>query len=107
MIKKRSKKKQQQKNKLDLTIDMALLFSAIMLIVFTTIMIIAFWNFQSVPDSLIIAFFGAFSLEGGYCAFLHKLKKERQVKMETEKETVIDEPDEGDLVIDLSEEGGE
>lgn len=106
MIKKRSKKKQ-QKNKFDITINQTLIFSAIMIIIFTITMIIIFCNCQAVPDTLIAGFFAVFGVEGGYCAFLHKLKKERQIKMETEKETVIDEPDDSDLVIDLSEEGGE
>ena len=95
---KRRKKKQQQKN--ELTIDKALLFSAVMIILFTVIMVIAFWQFQSVPDSLVVAFFGAFGLEGGYCAFIHKLKKDRENKTE-----IPDIPDEGNLEIDLNEEG--
>lgn len=56
----------------------ALLFSASMIIIFTIIMIIIFCIYQSVPDVLIGAFFGAFSLEGGYCAFIHKIKKEKE-----------------------------
>ena len=117
MLRKRSRKKR-LKNKLDLSLDQVLIFSAIMIIIFTTIMIIAFWQFQVVPDSLIVAFFGAFGLEGGYCAFIHKLKKEREARMNTmrvgditgfddaEVLNVPDEPDDGDLQIDLSEEGG-
>lgn len=64
----------------DFTTRKALLFSATMIIIFTIIMIIIFCIYQSVPDVLIGAFFGAFSLEGGYCAFIHKLKKENQQK---------------------------
>ena len=64
--------------KFDLTIDKALIFSAVMIIIFTTIMIIAFWNFQDIPDALVVAFFGCFGLEGGYCAFIHKLKKDKK-----------------------------
>lgn len=56
----------------------ALLFSATMIIIFTIIMIILFCIYQQVPDMLIGAFFGAFSLEGGYCAFIHKIKKEKE-----------------------------
>lgn len=72
-----------------------------MVIVFTIIMIIAFWRFQTVPDSLIVAFFGAFGLEGGYCAFIHKLKKERQMKMDLKdnSEETNNEQEDG-LVID-------
>ena len=62
--------------KFDLTLDKALIFSAIMLTIFTIVMIVLFFLYQTVPDSLVIAFFGAFGLEGGYCAFIHKLKKD-------------------------------
>lgn len=62
----------------------ALLFSASMIIIFTIIMIVIFCIYQNVPDVLIGAFFGAFSLEGGYCAFIHKLKKEREEDEEDE-----------------------
>lgn len=33
--------------------------------VFTAVMIVTFWKMGSVPDSLIMAFFGFFGLEGG------------------------------------------
>lgn len=115
MLKKKLRKKR-QKNKLDLSLNQVLIFSAIMIIIFTTIMIIAFWQFKEVPDSLIVAFFGAFGLEGGYCAFIHKLKKEREMIMDkisardidfdnTKAVDVPDIPDDGELQIDLSEEG--
>ena len=58
----------------------ALIFSATMIVIFTIVMIIIFCTYQAVPDVLIGAFFGAFSLEGGYCAFIHKLKKEAERK---------------------------
>lgn len=60
----------------EITTDKALIFSATVILIFTVIMIAIFCIYQCVPDALIIAFFGAFSLEGGYCAFIHKLKKE-------------------------------
>ena len=88
------------KKRFDLTTDKALIFSAIMLTLFTIVMIVIFFLFQSVPDSLIVAFFGAFGLEGGYCAFIHKIKKEHKAKTEIPED--ID--DEGDLVIDLESE---
>jgi len=62
----------------------ALLFSAAMIIIFTIIMIVIFCIYQTVPDVLIGAFFGAFSLEGGYCAFIHKIRKEAENKEENE-----------------------
>lgn len=92
------------KKRIDITTDVALLFSAIMLILFTITMIVIFCVYQSVPDSLIVAFFGAFGLEGGYCAFIHKTKKAALI--EAAKRTAIpadvvpDIPDDGDLVID-------
>jgi len=62
----------------------ALIFSASMIVIFTIVMIIVFCKYQTVPDVLIGAFFGAFSLEGGYCAFIHKLKKEAEKKANNE-----------------------
>lgn len=64
----------------------ALLFSAISIIIFTIIMIIIFCIYQMVPDVLIGAFFSAFSIEGGYCAFIHKLKKDSEKSEEEEVE---------------------
>lgn len=90
-----------ERKKFDLTTDKALLFSAIMLTLFTIVMIVAFFMFQTVPDSLVVAFFGAFGLEGGYCAFIHKIKKEHKAKQDG---VVEDTPDDGDLVIDLESE---
>lgn len=94
---KTKKKRKTQKSKLDFTINQTLVFSAIMVIIFTIVMIITYYKFQSVPDSLIAGFFAVFGVEGGYCAFLHKLKKERQNKS---NENTIDEQDNDDLVID-------
>ena len=64
------------KKKFDLTTDMALLFSAGMVLTFNICMIVIFCIYQTVPDTLIVAFFGCFGLEGGYCAFIHKIKKD-------------------------------
>lgn len=58
----------------------ALIFCAGMIIIFTVTMIIIFCNYQCIPDALVVAFFSAFSLEGGYCAFIHKIKKEMENK---------------------------
>lgn len=70
----------------DFTTRKALLFCAAMIIIFTITMIVIFCIYQTVPDVLIGAFFSAFSLEGGYCAFIHKLKKEAENKAENEDE---------------------
>ena len=63
------------KKKFDLTTDTALIFSAIMILIFTIVMIVIFCLYQMVPDSLIVAFFGCFGLEGGYCTFIYQIKK--------------------------------
>lgn len=65
-----------KEKKFEITTDTALLFSAGMIFVFTIVMIIIFCIYQTVPDTLIVSFYGCFGLEGGYCAFIHKIKKE-------------------------------
>lgn len=83
-----------KKPKFDLTTDKALIFSAIMILIFTVTMIVIFFMFQSVPDTLIVSFFGCFGLEGGYCAFIHKVKKEAKMKLgELADNTATDEGD--------------
>lgn len=96
-----------KKKKIDITTDIALVFSAIMLILFTVTMIVIFCIYQTVPDSLIVAFFGAFGLEGGYCAFIHKTKKDALIEAakRTKIPAVVDDiPDDNDLVIDTEGE---
>lgn len=56
------------------TLDKILLTCFISLIVFTLIMIGLFIEFQSVPDSLIIAFFAIFTGECGCCTYIWKSK---------------------------------
>lgn len=68
----------------EFTTTKALIFSAVMIIIFTITMIVIFCIYQSVPDVLVGAFFSAFSLEGGYCAFIHKIKKDNERKTESE-----------------------
>lgn len=91
------------KKKIDITTDKALIFSAIMLVLFTVVMIVIFFIYQTVPDSLVVAFFSAFGLEGGYCAFIHKIKKERSMTRlgditgYDDAEVIDDTPDEGDV----------
>lgn len=110
-----SKKKQRKKHKNN--IDKALIFSAVMIVIFTIVMIYIFWKFQSVPDALIVGFFACFSFEGGYLTYIHKLKKEREKEMLIrsgditgfdDAEVIDDEPDDvpddSDLVIDTEGE---
>lgn len=118
MLRKKSRKKRKkQKSDFDITINQTLIFSASMIIIFSITMIIIFCIYQSVPDALIAGFFAVFGVEGGYLTYIHKLKKERENKMKTRAEDAIgfdnvevvdipDEPDDGDLQIDLSDEGG-
>lgn len=95
-----------------LTIDKALIFSAIMIILFTITMIITYWYWNSVPDALIVAFFAAFSCEGGFCMFIHKLKKDREILQIgditrlDDAEIAEDTPEQGVMVIDLEEDDG-
>ncbi len=81
-----------KKPRFDLTTDKALIFSAIMILIFTVTMIVIFFMYQSVPDTLIVSFFGCFGLEGGYCAFIHKVKKDAKMKL-GEIGTATDEGD--------------
>ena len=48
-------------------IDKILIFCAISIISFTITMIVLFCIYQSVPDTLITAFFGLFTAEGCIC----------------------------------------
>lgn len=63
------------KKKFEISTDGALIFSAIMIIVFTAVILFMYWNKTAVPDSLIVAFFACFSFEGGYCAYIYKIRK--------------------------------
>lgn len=66
--------------KKEITTDKALIFSAIMITIFTIVMVVIFCIYQNVPDSLIVAYFGAFACEGGFCTFIHKMKKDSKMK---------------------------
>jgi len=92
--------------KIDITTDKAIAFSAVALVIFTVVMIVIFCIFQTVPDTLIVSFFGAFGLEGGYCAFIHKVKKDaliaaaKRVKL-SDADIPPDDPDGNeDLCVD-------
>ena len=63
-----------KKSKLN-TIDKILIFCTILLLIFTITMIIIFCIYQSVPDTLIGAFFGAFSIETINTVMLYKQKR--------------------------------
>lgn len=59
--------------------DKALIFSALILLVYTIICIVMIFM-DKVPDSTLTAsIFLAFGVaEGGYCTYIHKLKKKRE-----------------------------
>ena len=57
------------------TLDRVLLFCAISLLVFTIVMIVLFCIYQSVPDTLIVSFFGVFTGEGCICWRIWAKKK--------------------------------
>lgn len=63
-----------KKNKLN-TIDKILIFCTAVLLIFTIVMVVIFCIYQSVPDTLIGAFFGAFSIETVNTVMLYKQKK--------------------------------
>ena len=57
------------------TIDKVLIFCTTILLIFTIVMVVIFCIYQSVPDTLIGAFFGAFSIETINTVMLYKQKK--------------------------------
>lgn len=69
-----STKKKRRKKKRS-TIDKVLLFCAFSILIFTLIMIILFCIYQSVPDTLIVSFFGVFTGEGCICWRIWNKKK--------------------------------
>lgn len=65
-----------RKRKLN-TIDKTLIFCGSLLIAFTICMIVIFCVYQTTPDSLICAFFGAFGVETVNCVMIYKTKRKR------------------------------
>lgn len=61
-------------------IDKTLLFVAILDTVFVVAMIVLFCLFQDVPDSLVVAVFGATFGECGCCSYIWKNKKEMKLR---------------------------
>ena len=64
-----------KKKHIDITTDAALIFSAVMLILFTVAMIVIFCIFQSIPDTLVTCVFGLLSGEAVISFFLWYIKK--------------------------------
>ena len=69
---KRTEKKKMKKRS---TLDKVLIFCAASILIFTIVMIILFCVFQSVPDTLIVSFFGVFTGEGCICWRIWNRKK--------------------------------
>ena len=59
------------------TIDKVLIFCTAVLLIFTIVMVVIFCIYQSVPDTLIGAFFGAFGIETINTVMIYKDKKRR------------------------------
>lgn len=56
------------------TMNIILIVIAIFLLIFTGVMIWLFYEFQSVPDTLIISVFGACTGELSFCSMIRKNK---------------------------------
>ena len=69
------KRTEEKKRKKRSTLDKVLLFCAISILVFTITMIVLFCIYQSVPDTLIVSFFGVFTGEGCICWRIWNRKK--------------------------------
>ena len=57
------------------TIDKVLIFCTTILLIFTIVMVVIFCIYQSIPDTLVVAFFGAFSIETVNTVMLYKQKR--------------------------------
>jgi ABC-type uncharacterized transport system permease subunit len=57
------------------TIDKILIFCTAILLIFTIVMVVIFCIYQSIPDTLVVAFFGAFSIETVNTVMLYKQKR--------------------------------
>lgn len=60
-------------------LDKTLIFIAILDTLFVITMIIIFCLYQDVPDTLILAVFGATFGECGCCSYIFKIKKEKEI----------------------------
>lgn len=62
----------------------ALIIVAVLDVLFTAAMIYLFYMFQTVPDSLIVAVFGATFGECGFCTLIYKMKKGKGTEVITD-----------------------
>lgn len=63
--------------------DVVLIVVGLFDVFFTLIMCQLFYLYQSVPDSLIVAIFGATFGECGFCTYIYKKRKENEMKRTT------------------------
>lgn len=66
------------------TIDRILIFCTAVLLIFTIVMVVIFCIYQSIPDTLVGAVFGAFGVETINTVMIYKDKKKRSKNNETE-----------------------
>lgn len=65
--------------------DKALIALFVSLIIFVGINFYLFFMFQSVPDSLIVGFFGLFGAECGILGFIKNLKTKKELAQQVNK----------------------
>lgn len=65
--------------------DKVLICLFISLIIFIGINFYLFFMFQSVPDSLIVGFFGLFSAECGILGFIKNLKTKKEIALSSKQ----------------------
>jgi hypothetical protein len=63
--------------------DIVLIVIGLFDVFFTLVMCQFFYLYQSVPDSLIVAIFGATFGECGFCTYIYKKRKENEMKRTT------------------------
>lgn len=72
------------------TMDKILIIMAIAISLFTIVMVILFCIYQTIPDSLVTAFFGLFTGEMGFMGCIQIAKKIKEGKTdEADEETDI------------------
>lgn len=66
------------------TLDRVLIFCAFCLLIFSIVMIVLFCIYQNIPDTLVVAFFGAFGIETINCVMVYKNKQNKANNCDTE-----------------------
>lgn len=71
--------------------DKALIVLFISLIIFISVNFYMFFMFQSVPDSLVVGFFGLFGAECGILGFIKNLKTKKEIALSKAMEEINNE----------------